>query len=139
VAVTVEQQTPFIVLDGGDRIVGVGPDAESQFGPLVGSVLWDCFPGSEPLFKPYYDTARRTGEQVEFAQFYDGNVARIRAVPRAGEQLELYWERLTRLDTLSLRRLVQTLEESLERLDGEHTDLLREDLRKALRLIHGGA
>ena len=43
-AVTV-QKTPFVVLDEGDRIVGVGPDAESQFGPLVGSLIWDCFPG----------------------------------------------------------------------------------------------
>ena len=45
VAVTVEEQAPFVVLDSGDTIVGVGPGAESHFGPLVGSLLWDCFPG----------------------------------------------------------------------------------------------
>ncbi len=102
VAVTVEEQAPFVALDTGDTIVGVGPGAESQFGPLVGSLLWDCFPGSEPLFKPYYDEARRTGEPVEFVQFYDGNIARIRAVPRADDRLELYWEHISRLDTLTL-------------------------------------
>ena len=80
-AVTVEHQTPFVVLDEGDRIVGVGPRAEGQFGPLVGSRLWECFPGAEPLFKPYYDAARRSGEPLEFVQFYDGNVARVRAAP----------------------------------------------------------
>ena len=43
--------------------------------------MWDYFPASEPLFNPYYDAARRSGESVEFVQFYDGNVARVRAVP----------------------------------------------------------
>lgn len=137
-AVTVTQ-APFVVLDEGDRIVGVGPAAESQFGPLVGSVMWDCFPGSEPLFKPYYDAARRSGEPVEFVQFYNGNVARIRAVPRQGDRLNLSWELLTRLDTLTLGGLVQTLEESLEHLDEEHAHLDRDDLRKTLRVIDGGA
>jgi hypothetical protein len=139
VAVTVGQEPPFVVLDEGDRIVGVGSGAESQFGPLVGSVIWDCFPGSEPLFKPYYDSARRLGEQVEFAQFYDGNVARIRAVPRTGDRLELYWELVARLDTLTLGGLVRTLEESLEHLDERHEALQRDALRKTFRVIEGGA
>ena len=90
-AVTVQGQTPAVVLDDGDRNVEVGPAAESQFGPLVGEVLWDCYPGSEPLFKPYYDTARRTGEPVEFVQFFDGNVSRVHAVP-AQDRIELHWE-----------------------------------------------
>jgi hypothetical protein len=139
VAVTVGQEPPFVVLDEGDRIVGVGSGVEGQFGPLVGSVIWDCFPGSEPLFKPYYDSARRLGEQVEFAQFYDGNVARIRAVPRTGDRLELYWELVARLDTLTLGGLVRTLEESLEHLDERHEALQRDALRKSFRVIEGGA
>jgi hypothetical protein len=138
VAVTVEQQTPFVVLDEGDRIVGVGPGAESQFGPLVGSVMWDCFPGSEPLFKPYYDTARRSREQVEFVQFYDGNVARIRAVPCGNDRLELYWEQLARLDTLTIGGLVETIQESIELLDEESTCLRRSEMRKTFRLVEGG-
>jgi hypothetical protein len=138
VAVTVEEQAAFLVLDTGDTIVGVGPGAESQFGPLLGSLLWDSFPSSKPLFKPYYDEARRTGEPVEFVQFYDGNVARIRAVPRADDRLELYWERISRLDTLTLRDLTQTLDESLGLLDERSARLHRANVRKALRLIEGG-
>jgi hypothetical protein len=137
VAVTVTQ-APFVVLDEGDRIVGVGPDAESQFGPLVGSLMWDCFPGSEALFKPYYDAARRSGAEVEFVQFYDGNVARIRAVPGPDDTLQLYWELLARLDTLTLDGLAQTLEASLRLLDAEHAGAHRNALRASLRVIEGG-
>ncbi len=137
-AVTVKRQTPFVVLDEGDRIVGVGPSAESQFGPLVGALIWDCFPGSERLFKPYYDAARRSGEPVEFVQFYDGNVSRIRAVPAADGRLELEWELLVRLDTLTLGSLAQTLEESLELLDGYGSGDQRDIVRRALRVIEGG-
>ena len=136
-AVTV-QQTPFVVLDEGDRIVGVGPHAESQFGPLVGSLIWDCFPGSQPLFKPYYDAARRSGEPIEFVQFYDGHVARIRAGPRPDGHLDLFWELLARLDTLTLDGLAQTLDESLELLDEEHVGLNRNRRRQHLRVIEGG-
>lgn len=137
-AVTVVQGTPFVVLDEGDRIVGVGPSAQSQFGPLVGSVIWEPFPGSEPLFKPYYDTARRTREPVDFVQFYDGNVARVRAVPRENGLLDLHWEPLARLDTLTLGSLVETLEESLELLDQQEADRQRASVRSALRVIEGG-
>ena len=137
-AVTVTQ-APFVVLDEGDRIVGVGHGAESQFGPLVGCLVWECFPGSEPLFKPYYDAARRSGETVEFVQFYDGNVTRIRAIPGRDGRLDLFWDRLTRLDTLTLGALVRTLEESLQYLDDEHAGLQRGELRKTLRLVEGGA
>jgi hypothetical protein len=133
VAVTVRQEPSFVVLDEGDRIVGVGPHAESQFGPLVGASLWDCFPGSEPLFKPYYDSARRSGEPVEFVQFYDGNVARIRAVPAGEGCLELQWEQLARLDTLTLDSLSETLDEALELLDEADPGT-----RRALRVIEGG-
>jgi hypothetical protein len=138
VAVTVEQETPFVVLDEGDRIVAVGPKAEGQFGPLVGARMWECFPGSEPLFKPYYDEARRSGEPLTFVQFYDGNVARIRAVPVPEGRLELHWEHLARLDTLTLASLAETLEESLELLDALGASDERETMRRALRVIEGG-
>jgi hypothetical protein len=138
VAVTVRQE-PLVVLDEGDRIVGVGLHAESQFGPLVGASVWDYFPGSEPLFKPYYDAARRSGEPVEFVQFYDGNVARIRAVPVADGRLELEWEHLARLDTLTLDSLSETLDDALELLGGEVPDRRRPTVgRAALHVIEGG-
>src|SRR5262245_19950987 len=139
VAVTVRQEPPFLVLDEGDRIVGVGPRAESQFGPLLGVRVWDSFPGSEPLFRPYYDAARRSGKPVEFVQFYDGNVARIRAVPRAEGRLELEWEQLARLDTLTLDSLSETLEDALELLAGEAADRRGPIAgRAALHVIEGG-
>ena len=137
-AVTVGQGTPFVVLDEGDRIVEVGTSAQSQFGPLVGTVIWQSFPGSEPLFKPYYDKARQTREPVEFVQFYDGNVARIRAVPNEDGLLELHWQALARLDTLTLGSLVETLEESLELLDEQEAGMHRSRVRGALRVIEGG-
>jgi hypothetical protein len=138
VAVTVEQGAPFVVLDEVDRIVEVGTSAQSQFGPLVGTVMWESFPGSEPLFKPYYDKARRTREPVEFVQFYDGNVARIRAVLNEDGLLELHWEALARLDTLTLGSLVETLEESLEILDEQEAGMHRSRVRGAMRVIEGG-
>jgi hypothetical protein len=139
VAVTVMREQPFVVLDEGDRIVGVGPHAESQFGPLLGASLWDCFPGSEPLFKPYYDAARRSGEPVEFVQFYDGNVARVRAVPAGDGRLALEWEQLARLDTLTLESLSDTLDDALELLGGDAAGRPRQTVgRAALHVIEGG-
>ena len=138
-AVTVQQRTPLVVLDEGDRIVEVGPGALSQFGPQLGSVVWDCYPGSKPLFKPYYDSARRTGDEIEFVQFYDGHVARVRAVPRENRHLELYWEHLAHLDTLTIGSFVDSLEQSLEVLEGASTENDRSELRKALRVIEGGS
>jgi hypothetical protein len=138
VAVTVQRQTPAVVLDEGDRIVGVGPAAESQFGPLVGEVLWDCFPGSEPLFKPYYEAARRTSEPVEFVQFYDGNVSRVRAVPTPTDRLELHWALLMRLDSTTLDSFRTTLREALELLEAEGPGGQRDEVRRALRVIEGG-
>ncbi len=136
-AVTVQRQTPSLVLDNEDRIVEVGPAAQSQFGPLLGAVVWDGFPGSEPLFRPYYDTARRTGEPVEFVQFFDGVVAHVRATPSAG-RLELGWESLLRIDVTTLDSLRQTLRDALELLEAGGFGAQRDEARTALRLIECG-
>ena len=136
-AVTVMQQ-PFVMLDPADRIVEVGPHAESQFGPLMGSLIWDAFPGAKALFKPYYDEARATGEPVDFVQFYDGNVVRVIA-RNDGERLEVSWEPLGRLDTTTLSDLTESLATSLDLLEAEQRLRTRDDARKALRLIQGGA
>lgn len=136
-AVTVKL-APFVSLDTADRIVGVGQHVESQFGPLIGSVVWECFPGSKPLFKPFYDRARETGEPVDFVQFYDGTVARLSATPRDDGVLDLAWEQLARLDTTTLKTLAGSLAASLEHLDAERDSGLRREVRKALRVIEGG-
>ena len=136
-AVTVEQEQ-FVVLDTGDRIVGVGPHAESEFGPLVGSAVWDCFPGAKEVYGPYYAKARRSGEPVEFVQYHDGYVSRVRATPRGGGELVVGWEVLARIDTTTLDSLAASIDASLELLDEELRDAHRGELRKALRVIEGG-
>jgi hypothetical protein len=128
VAVTVE--APRVVLDEDYRIVEVGSSAQAAFGPLLGHDLWESFPDSEPLFRPYYEKARRTGEPVEFVQFYRGSVARIRAVP-AGCRLALFWQPLARIDPLTLDRLRASVDRALE--------LVSTETSHGLRLIEGGA
>ena len=136
-AVTVEQVPPNLVLDEGYRIVEVGPAAEAGFGPLVGRNLWECFPGAQPLYRPYYERARQTGKPVEFVQFYNGHVGRIRAVPSGG-RLALFWEVLCRLDTLTLDGLRASLGEAIAALEECQDQLRREQVRDSLRVIDGG-
>ncbi len=136
-AVAVEQ-APYAVLDEDYRIVEVGSAAKAAFAPLLGRDLWECFPGSEPLFRPYYDKARRTGKPVEFVQFYDGLVARIRAVP-VGRRLELSWDRIMPLDTLTLDRLRASLADAIALLGDGHAELRNHAGHGSLRVIEGGA
>lgn len=135
-AVTVAQ-TPFVVLDEDYYIVELDSAASAGFGHLAGRLLWECFPGSKPLFKPYYDQARESGESVEFVQFYEGTVARIRAVP-TDDRLELYWERLLHLDTLTLDGLRSSIAEAIELLNDREADMLRREMRGLLHVIEGG-
>lgn len=137
-AVAVQRHSPVVVLDEHDRIVEVDAAAEGRLGPLVGAVVWDCYPGSEPLFRPYCDEARRTGEPVDFVQFYDGTVMRITALAAPPGRLELSWELLARLDATTIDSLRTSLADALELLDLETSGAQREQLRRALRLIDGG-
>ena len=135
-AVAVER-IPDLVLDEEYRIVEVGPPAEAAFGPLRGQGLWDAFPDSRPLFEPYYERARRSGEPVEFVQFYDGWVGRVRAVPEASRLL-LFWDDLRRLDTLTLSRLHTSLEETLAAIEEQEVSIRRDTARDRLRVVEGG-
>lgn len=136
-AVTVQRQTPSVVLDDEDRIVGVGSAAESQFGPLAGSVVWECFPGAEPLFRPYYDAVRDTGEPVEFVQFYAGRLVRVTARP-VDAGLEVAWRLLGNLDTTTFASFRKSFVDVVSLLDAEGCDAERKQARSALRLIEGG-
>ncbi|HUG65525.1 MAG TPA: hypothetical protein VMK83_09935 [Gaiellaceae bacterium] len=136
-AVTV-QQSPSVVLDADYRIVEVGPSAEGGFGPLAGKNLWECFPGSESLFRPYYDKARRTGAVEEFVQFYNGYVTRVRAEPR-GDDLAVWWDKLHVIDGLTLTSLEDSIARTIAVIDDEHSSALRLQARGSLRLIAGGA
>lgn len=136
VAVTVAE-TANLVLDESYRIVEVGPAVAAEFGPLRGQHLWDAFPGAQPLFLPYYDQARRTGEPVEFVQFYDGQVGHIRAVPD-GPWLLLFWEHVSRLDTLTLERLRASLVQTMALIEKSEERLRRDGVRETLRVVEGG-
>jgi hypothetical protein len=136
VAVAVEG-TPHLVLDEHYGIVEVGPAAAATFGPFRGRCLWDAFPGAQPLFQPYYEKARRTGENVEFVQFYDGQFGRVRAVPR-GARLLIFWEMLHRLDLLTLDGLRTTLAEATATIEESEALLRRSRVRSSLRVVEGG-
>ena len=136
-AVTV-LQAPFVVLDEEYTIVEVGPSAEGGFGPLAGQNLWACFPGSESLFRPYYDRARRTGEPEQFVQFYRGNVTRVRA-ELEGDRLKVSWKELHTIDALTLSTLADSLARTIELVDDEQADVLRQQVRASLRLVKGDA
>lgn len=96
-------------------------------------------PGRSPCSSPTTTLRAGQAEPVEFVQFYDGNVARVRAVPAGEGRLELEWEQLARLDTLTLDSLSETLDDALELLGGGITARRRQTLgRAALHVIEGG-
>jgi hypothetical protein len=135
VAVAV-QGVPQMVLDEGDLIVQFGPDAQVPLGVFEGRNLWDAFPDSRPLFHPYYEQARRTGQPVEFVQFYAGYVTRLRAVP-AGAELHVYWQKIDRIDTLTLENLRDSLSHALSAIEEEEAHLRRDQARSRLRIVEG--
>jgi hypothetical protein len=135
VAVAVDG-SPYIELDEEYRIVGVGTAAQAHFGALLGEKIYDCFPGSRPLFLPYYDEARRTQRVVEFAQFYDGYIMRLRATPK-GSRLVVSWEVLGMLDVLTLDGLRMSLRAALQALADSEEALRRESVRSSLQVVGG--
>jgi hypothetical protein len=135
VAVTVEH-VPFVVLDESYRIVEVGAIAEAGFGPLRGRCVWDCFPGSESMYRPHYERARRSGEPIELVQYYGGYLTRVEIRPE-GRTLRVAWETLSMLDTRNLDRLRASLTDAIGELDRHAAHLERRRGRRALRLVEG--
>jgi len=136
VAVTVEA-SPFVVLDDNYRIVEVGPAAETGFGPLLGRCIWDCFPGSESMYRPHYERAQRGGQPIELVQYYGGYLTRVEILPQAGA-VRVAWETLCMLDTSNLERLRATLTEAIGELDERAAELERKRIRTSLRVVRGG-
>ena len=128
---------PFVVLDEAYKIVEVSP-AAGAVGPLRGQDVFEIFPGSRPLFLPYYEQARRSGEVVEFTQYYGGYVTNTKAVP-AGNLLTVYWEPLYMLDVLTLEGLRSSLLTMLDILQAPDDALHRGAVRRSLRVVQGGA
>jgi hypothetical protein len=135
VAVAVDGN-PYIELDEEYRIVGVGSGAQAHFGALLGEKVYDFFPGARPLFLPYYDEARRTKRVVEFAQFYDGYIMRLRATPK-GSRLVVSWVVLGMLDVLTLDGLRMSLRAALQALSDSEEALRRESVRSSLQVVEG--
>lgn len=132
--VAVTGDLPYVVLDEEHRIVEVGSAAEAGFAPLLGENILDSFPDSRPLFLPYYEGARRAGAVVEFAQYYDGYVIRVKVVPD-GSRLVVFWETLGILDILTLEGLCASLDAILQTLAITDETLRREQLRRSLRVV----
>lgn len=104
----------YFVLDDDDRVIAVGPKWEHADNPFLGHVVWSRLPGAEPLLRPRFDEARRTGQEVEFTTFYAGRAKHMKLIP-AADGLAVHVEQLTALDVRSL----VTLAESLERIEAE--------------------
>lgn len=135
VAVAVDEN-PYLVLDEDYRIVEIGPAAQAGFAPMRGQKVFDCFAGSRPLFLPYYEAARKTRKVVQFAQYYDGYIMRIRAAPE-GSRLVVSWEVLGMLDVLTLDGLRMSLKMALKALTDSEEALRRESVRSALQVVGG--
>jgi hypothetical protein len=86
----------------------VAPSVESVFGDFLGQNVWELFPGSHAIFASYLEAAHRTGEPVEFVQFYQGTVVRIEAAPQDG-LLHVSWEVLGAVDVSTLESMRASL------------------------------
>jgi hypothetical protein len=98
----------YIVLDEDYRMLEVAPSVESVFGDFLGQNVWELFPGSHAIFASYLEAAHRTGEPVEFVQFYQGTVVRIEAAPQDG-LLHVSWEVLGAVDVSTLENMRASL------------------------------
>ena len=99
VAVGESSDHPFVVLDEEDRVAEVGPYAPAIFETLLGRRVHEGFPGTEALYGPHFERARRTGAAVEFAQYSNGHVTVMKAVP-AGRRLIVSWEPIGFVDVM---------------------------------------
>jgi hypothetical protein len=88
------------------------------------------------LFLPYYEEARRRRKVVEFAQFYDGYIMRVRAAPE-GLRLTVSWETLGMLDVLTLDGLRMSLQAALQAVTDSEETLRRESVRSSLQVVGG--
>jgi hypothetical protein len=136
VAVTVTA-APVLVLDEEYRVVEVSPALQAGFGLRPGESAIDGLPGSRSLFVPYCEHARRTGDTVDFAQFYGGSVVHVHVVPKEG-MLLVSWETLGILDVLTLDGLRSSLRTLVETLTRAEDALRRDRMRRSLRLVGGG-
>lgn len=138
VAVGEPQESQYVVLDAEDRVLEVSPHAPAAFRSLLGKRVHEGFPGTEALFAPYYERARRTGDVVEFAQYSDGHVTLTKVVP-AGFGLIVSWELIGFIDVMTIAGLQASLAAALDALAEREQAVRRERVRDSLSVIAGGA
>ena len=136
-AVTVDD-LPSAVLDEADRIVEVNAAAGHWVAEHVGEVVFDSFPGVEPLLRPHLELARRSQRTVEFVVFYKGAVGHVTVTP-SHATVTVSWKVLEVLDTQTLDGLQSSLERAIAKLDGAGAALERGRVRDSLRVVAGGA
>jgi hypothetical protein len=137
VAVTVSQ-APYLVLDRSYTVVEVGDAASAHLASLLGLNLWESHPEAEPLFRAHLENAWRAQEPIEVVEFYEGRVLRIR-LARRGDELQVSWEVLMQLDTLTLRGLRSSIDAAISKLEEHGAPGRRKRAPHRLRLIEGSA
>jgi hypothetical protein len=136
VAVAVDEPS-VVVLDHRYQVVEGELAAQASFSLRFGASSSEGVPSPGPLFAPYYERAKRTGESVEFVQFVDGRVVQVTVVPDEG-RFVVSWRTLCILDVLTLDGLRTSLEEIVETLGSAEEELRRDAARSSLRVIEGG-
>ena len=126
----------YVVLDEEDRVVEVGPHAPAILLSSLGDRVHEVFPGTEPLYGPHYERARRTGAVVEFAQYSDGYVALVKAVP-AKCGLIVSWELIGFVDVMTIEGLRTSLAAVECALSEKEGAVRRDRVRSSLRIVSG--
>jgi len=137
VAVGDSPEPPYVILDEDDRVLEVGPRAPAIFESLRGRRVHEGFPETEALYGPHYERARRTGDAVEFAQYSNGHVTLIKAVPVERRRLIVSWELIGFVDVMTLEALQASLAAALGVLTEKEEAVRRERVRSSLSVIAG--
>jgi len=136
VAVGEASDHPFVVLDQEDRVLEVGSHTPAIFETLLGRRVHEGFPGTEALYGPHFERARRTGAVVEFAQYSNGHVTVMKAVP-AGRRLIVSWELIGFVDVMTIEGLRSSLAALESALAAPEEAVRRDRVRGSLSVIAG--
>ena len=137
VAVGESPDLSYVVLDEDDRVVEVGPHAPASFMSLLGQNVHDGFPETEALYGPHYERARRSGATVEFAQYSDGHVILVKAVPEERRRVIVSWKLIGFIDVMTLEGLQASLAAALDALVQTEALVRRNRVRGFLRVVAG--
>ena len=127
-------QAPYLVLDRRYTVVEMNAAAATRLGPVLGRNIWTCHPEAEPLFRPRLDEAWHTRGPIAVVEFYEGRVLRVQAVRRGG-RLELSWDVVMQLDTVTLEGLNSSIAVAIEALEDEERAVMPRNPHRGLRLV----